>query len=362
VRTPVGLGTAIGFRQNECSSAFRDNQLPKQIIEQFERLIRRDPAKRGLISGEEEHGPLCAGHLGEAAFHLAKHATHVGLVTGFYVPHGQPPAAETDGPPGTLMLARALESLGVEVTVLTDELCFPAVKAAACATGFDTESLVVFPRDSHSWLPKFFATGRGRNLTHLISVERPGPSHTMESLPQQQRTAEPPLEHFSKLVPVASQNCCHNMRGRPIDEHTAETYRLFDELPEHRPEAKTIGIGDGGNEIGMGSIPWEELHRRLDGEQAARIPCRIATDWTIVAGVSNWGAYALAAAVLLARNQVDFLKDWDADRELSIITQMVKHGPAVDGITARAEPTVDGLPFETYIQPWSGIRRLLRFE
>ncbi|MBT4867063.1 MAG: DUF4392 domain-containing protein [Planctomycetaceae bacterium] len=336
--------------------------MPKQIIEQFERLIRRDPANRGLIAGEEVHGPLCAGHLTEAAFHLAEHATHVVLLTGFYVPHGQPPAAETDGPPGTLMLARALESLGVEVTVLTDELCFPAVQAAATATGFDAESLVVFPHESHSWLPDFFEIGRGRSLTHLISVERPGPSHTLESLPQQRRTAEPPLDHFSGLVPAASQNRCHNMRGRPIDEHTAETYRLFDQLLKYRPDAKTIGIGDGGNEIGMGAIPWEELHRRLDGEQAARIPCRIATDWTIVAGVSNWGAYALAAAVLLARNDVEFLRDWDADRELSIITQIVKHGPAVDGITARAEPTVDGLPFETYIQPWSGIRRLLRFE
>ena len=111
-----------------------------EIIEQLERLIRRDPANRGLIAGEEAHGPLCAGHLGAAAFHLAEHATHVGLVTGFYVPHGQPPAAETDGPPGTLMLARALESLGIEVTVLTDELCFPAVSAAAAATGFDAEA------------------------------------------------------------------------------------------------------------------------------------------------------------------------------------------------------------------------------
>jgi hypothetical protein len=333
-----------------------------EIIEQLERLIRRDPANRGLIAGEEAHGPLCAGHLGAAAFHLAEHATHVGLVTGFYVPHGQPPAAETDGPPGTLMLARALESLGIEVTVLTDELCFPAVSAAAAATGFDAESLAVFPHESRTWLHAFFTTGRGRNLTHLIAVERAGPSHTPDSLSQQQRNTPPPLEQFAAMVPTQSQNRCHNMRGRQIDEHTAETYRLFDELSKYRPKSKTIGIGDGGNEIGMGSILWEELHRRLDGEQAARIPCRIATDWTIVAGVSNWGAYALAAAVLLVRDKVDFLRDWDADRELSVLTHMIKHGPAVDGITARCEPTVDGLPFATYIQPWNGIRRLLQFE
>ena len=348
--------------QTSCGAIPRENQLPNPTIEQFERLIRRDPASRGLISGEEEHGPLCLGHLGSAAFHLAEHATHVGLVTGFYVPHGQPPAAETDGPPGTLMLARTLESLGIEVTVLTDELCFPAVKAAAAATEFAAASLLVFPRESDSWLDAFFTKGRGRNLTHLIAIERPGPSHTPESLSQQQREAPHPSERFAALVPAESQNRCHNMLGRQIDEHTAETYRLFDELPKYRPEAKTIGIGDGGNEIGMGSIPWEELHRRLEGDQAARIPCRISTDWTIVAGVSNWGAYALAASVLLVRNEIDFLRDWDADRELSVITQMVMHGPAVDGMTARAEPTVDGLPFATYIEPWNGIRRLLRFE
>ena len=62
---------------------------------------------------------------------------------------------------------------------------------------------------------------------------------------------------------------------------------------------KTIGIGDGGNEIGMGTVPWEELVRRLPRKEASAIPCRIATDWNIIAGTSNWGAFALAAAVAL---------------------------------------------------------------
>ncbi|QDU43702.1 hypothetical protein Mal52_21780 [Symmachiella dynata] len=38
---------------------------------------------------------------------------------------------------------------------------------------------------------------------------------------------------------------------------------------------------------------------------------------------------------------------------------MCNHGPAVDGVTRRQEPTVDGLPFLTYIQPLEGIRQLL---
>ena len=32
---------------------------------------------------------------------------------------------------------------------------------------------------------------------------------------------------------------------------------------------------------------------------------------------------------------------------------------AVDGVTRLAEPTVDGLPFATYIQPWDSMRQLL---
>jgi hypothetical protein len=31
----------------------------------------------------------------------------------------------------------------------------------------------------------------------------------------------------------------------------------------------------------------------------------------------------------------------------------------VDGVTRRREPTVDGLPFLTYIQPWAAIRAKL---
>jgi hypothetical protein len=41
---------------------------------------------------------------------------------------------------------------------------------------------------------------------------------------------------------------------------------------------------------------------------------------------------------------------------------MVAAGPAVDGVTRKREATIDGLPFETYIQPWDGIRRLLGIE
>ena len=163
-------------------------------------------------------------------------------------------------------------------------------------------------------------------------------------------------------VPAEAYNRCHNMRGEIIDAHTSDLYRLFDDLHRYRPDAKTIGIGDGGNEIGMGSVLWEDLQRRLEGEQAGRILCRVATDWNIVAGTSNWGGYALAAATLVLRGQAEVLRDWGRADQQQVLQHMVTHGPAVDGITGRQEATVDGLPFLTFIQPWEGIRRLLGFE
>ncbi len=336
--------------------------MPHPRIAQFEQLIRRDPARRGLIGTEELFGSLCAGHLEQAAEHLARFGKHVGLVTGFYVGHGDPPAAETDGPLGTLLLAAALEQADISTTVLTDEHCAAAVMVCAMATEYPPENVLIYPDDSDLWLTDFFTSGRGRSLSHLISIERAGPSHTLESVNGQHRQSRLIAEDFETEVPVSSRNRCHNMRGEIIDEQTADMHRLFEEICRYRPEAKTIGIGDGANEIGMGSIPWEELRRRLDGQQAARIPCRVATDWTIVAGTSNWGGYALAAATLTLLDRIEILRPWGRAHQLAVLEEMVQQGPAVDGVTGRQEATVDGLPFMTYIQPWDGIRQLLGFD
>jgi hypothetical protein len=78
-----------------------------------------------------------------------------------------------------------------------------------------------------------------------------------------------------------------------------------------------------------------------------------------VAGTSNWGAIALAAATLLWRGQWPLLARYDAESERRAIEEMVHHGPAVDGVTRRQEATVDGLPLLTYLQPWLGMRAVM---
>ena len=355
-------------------------------LDEFERFIHRDPARRGLCASElDESGQstllrLGAGQLAAAANELARNAKRVAIVTGFFIPRAQPPCAETDGPPGSLFLAHCLRELGIDTAIVTDDPCAPAVRAAAKEIGFPRDRVFIAPLDAESWCSEFLQSEFARELTHLVSIERVGPSHTPESILKsggvksgellvvsgEQDTTAPnsllatnnsPLLTFLADVASEHHNRCHNMRGVCIDAHTAPLHLLFEQLPQFHPTARTIGIGDGGNEIGMGAIPWAELRHRLAGEQAGRVPCRIPCDFNIVAGTSNWGAMALAAGACLLRDRLDVLRPWTQERHRALLEQLVANGPAVDGVTGRREATVDGLPFLTYIQPWEGILR-----
>jgi hypothetical protein len=113
--------------------------------------------------------------------------------------------------------------------------------------------------------------------------------------------------------------------------------------------AVTIGVGDGGNEIGMGAVPRQRLRR-------AGIPARIASTvevtHLVVAGVSNWGAYGIAAHLgrLAGRDLLH-----TAEEERRLIAACSAAG-AIDGITRRNALTVDGLPLEAH----AGIVELIR--
>ncbi len=326
------------------------------IIREFDRLIRRDPGKRGLIDSEAQFGPLCRDHLLNAAHALAQKSSQVVITTGFYVPAAEIPAAETDGPPGAILLALVLEACGINTSVVTDELCAPVVAAAVDASAYPASQFQVLSTDQEGWVEAFYCI---QNISNLISVERVGPSHTPDSWERQQRLSATSGAAFHQKVSQEHFDRCHNMRGEIIDAFTPPLHQLFERLPEFFPDARTIGVGDGGNEIGMGAIAWEELDRRIASEHSGLIPCRIATDWNIVAGTSNWGAAALAAAVALLNHQTDVLFAWQRDEQQQVLEAMVREANAVDGVTKLREATVDGLPFLTYMQPWEGILQIL---
>jgi hypothetical protein len=324
----------------------------------LEAVIRQDPGKRGIADFRHDGQWLAEGMLEAAARELAEHGQAVGIVTGFCVADVDPPAAETDGPPGALYLARALAALEIDTVLISDRYALSLLKLGCGIGGLKTQLFEIpLGRNEERWLDDFFRSPIGKRLSHLISVERVGPSHTPESLAAQRRDAPSPLlQRFLAEVPSEHRDVCHNMRGIAIDDCTAPAHRLFEAVRRGDRRIKTIGIGDGGNEIGMGSLPWESLREALSGNEAGRIICRIAVDFPILAGVSNWGAYALACAVASLRGRPDLLAAWDEESERELIEGLVHEAGAIDGRTRRREATVDGLTLDVHLDVLARIR------
>ena len=98
----------------------------------------------------------------------------------------------------------------------------------------------------------------------------------------------------------------------------------------------------------MGKIPWDVIDRNIP--HGGLVACRVPAQHLIVCGVSNWGAYALAAGVRLLRGAEHDPSLFDVERERKLLQIMVERGPLVDGKTGRQEATVDGLPFDRYAE------------
>ncbi len=354
--------------------AEEDRRLPWLGLEQ---LVHLDPAGRGLASFRRSAEPLDAGQLRTVAVHIAQHARAVGIVTGFCATSSGRVTAETDGPPGALFLARALLTIGVDVYLISDAYGLPLLQVGCELWNLDRRMLVEIPFEDGTancparmsndpdlntktdrWVREFFASERGQQLSHLIAIERPGPSHTLDSLALQTRSSASPTDDFANQVSAEHQNVCHNMRGGSINDLTAKSHRLFEYIREQRLPITTIGIGDGGNEIGMGKFPWEQLVEAIGSAAAGRNACRLATDFTLIAGVSNWGAYALALAIGKLRG-TEASCDWQPSHQRALIEAMVQRAGAIDGLTLRPESTVDGLPLDVYLQPLVEMRKLL---
>jgi hypothetical protein len=134
------------------------------------------------------------------------------------------------------------------------------------------------------------------------------------------------------------------MRGLDITEMMSPAHRLFEVARQGK--ITTIGIGDGGNEIGMGKIPWGVIRRNIP--RGGLVACRVPTDYLIVSGISNWGAYALAAGVAHLRGQSLAAEMFDPRREEELLQVLVERGGLVDGVSGAPEAVVDAVPFERY--------------
>jgi hypothetical protein len=274
-----------------------------------DQLLALDPGRRGIARF------FVAGGAAAAARALVR-SRRVLITTGFALGPGMP---ETDGPPGAAVLGRALRLLGREVLYVTDAVTVPPLTAALEALdGAGHAPIVTFEPggDPAAAARRLLAAERP---SHLVSIERPG---------------------------RAEDGDYRSARGESIRQWNAPLDALFLAAPRR---VVTIGIGDGGNEIGMGNVRQRVIRAGALGRAIASV---VKVTHLVVAGTSNWGGSGVVAelARLAGRPLLH-----TADEERRMIRACVEAG-AVDGITRRAEPTVDGLPLDVH----AGILELLR--
>jgi hypothetical protein len=113
----------------------------------------------------------------------------------------------------------------------------------------------------------------------------------------------------------------------------------------------TVGVGDGGNEIGMGRVRARVVR---DVPRGARIGSVVRTDHLVVAGTSNWGAWGVTAHLGLVAGR-DLLHT--AAEEARLTRAMVAAG-GVDGLTGVRGPTVDDLPLALHQSMLETLRAL----
>jgi hypothetical protein len=205
-----------------------------------------------------------------------------------------------------VVLGRALRRLGARVTYLADPPVAPLLAACLRALG-EPRDVVTVPAAPAAAVRTARETVAALGPTHLIAIERPG---------------------------RAVDGGYYNARGMSVAGVNAPLDALF---LQRRSGTVTIGVGDGGNEIGMGRVRARVVR---DVPNGAKIASVVRTDHLIVAGTSNWGAWGVVAHLALASGRALLHTPGE---EARLTRAMVRAG-AVDGLTGAAHPSVDNLP------------------
>jgi hypothetical protein len=235
------------------------------------------------------------------------------LVSGAAVP-GHMPVGENDGPIGTVVLARALVAIGHRVQVLTDPVAAEPFRGLLRAIGLSGEvDVSEIGLDDRALQEQLAA----RNDI-VCAIERLGGN---------------PEGIIYGATGVSRAPFRANL------DHLFRTARTLGK--------RTIGIGDGGNEIGFGNI-----HRRLleaSPQFAFRhvTPCGggvysvVETDVLLVSNSSNMGANAVTAGLALLRHDLSLCHT--AEQEFALAHVGVGLG-LVDGGNGSLRAWCDGVP------------------
>jgi hypothetical protein len=281
-------------------------------IKKIEQLICQDRG-RGIQAAA---GHLTAGNLEKAVRSVADASNaSIAIISGFYIASGTSPAAENDGPIGAMHMAAAFAAVAIPCRIVTDTPCESAFRAGMDA--FDLNGAVILDiaslpaEDAGESVELIRARWIEADVTHVISIERCGPS----------RDGSP-----------------RSAGGLDLKQWTAPLEGLFS-----AKDWTTIAIGDGGNELGMGVIPLGTVEESVS--LGAKIACVIPCDHLILAGVSNWGGWAIPAALSLVMpwKTAALTASLTVEQDNFLLREVVENGPSIDGLRGTPSMSVDNI-------------------
>jgi hypothetical protein len=237
------------------------------------------------IAREQSDHPLVLA----AATALDRAPCRVAIVTGAAVPEHMP-AGENDGPFGATALAAGLTAIGHSVQVWTDPECAPPIAGLLRWRGIKADLGILRMNDT----AQQEEIARGADI--FVAIERLGGN---------------------------INGHLHGINGKVRDAFRTKVDTIF------RTAAAlgrtTIGIGDGGNEVGFGKIREALLARLPEHNQAHATPCgggifsALSTDILVVGSTSNLASYGVLAALAMRRNDLSLCHDPAVEEQMHYV-------------------------------------------
>lgn len=314
----VSTGISLLYLKLRSEFVTKSKSSHADIIRSLEARVQLDEGRRGI-----KDILLPSGELYHAAMNIiSSDVKKVAIITGFPCMLDYIPPTETDGPLGALAIARSILALNKEVVLLTDECNEECLLAASAASTLHQTYGSKYTLESFCGGASFDEQEEKRlheviqSIDMVIAIERAGPCSDGSYRTMRMKDMTHIIAPLDDILLYARSNTV----GKKII---------------------SIGIGDGGNEVGMGKIYDTICSSSIPN--AAAIACIVPADHLIVSSVSNWGGYALACAVAVLSGGVldDHVPTCDVEK--AICNRLVAAG-ARDGITGKQEDFVDGMP------------------
>lgn len=264
--------------------------------------------------------------------------------TGFIVPPYL--RLEGDGPIGTPFLARALAlTREAHPIVVTEPANVAALELMMRASGLQIASLEEALEVPH----------KAAVVPFPVLDDAASRAHALKLLDRLEPDAIVTIEKPSR-----------NADGKYHNGMVVEVTDVVAKLDFLMEEARgrgilTIGLGDGGNEIGMGNIT-ETIQAHVPNGEI--VGAATGAEILVVAASASWGSYGVEACLAALSGKPHALHDEEMERRMLDASAMAG---IVDPLTGTAEGWLDGVPpqvnyaivrilnylFEVRARPWA---------